>query len=54
MTVRQALALAGGITATGSDKKVGLYRAGAKDKDEIALDQPVQKNDVLVVKERLF
>ena len=54
MTVRQALALAGGITATGSDKKVGLYRTGSKDKDEIALDQPVQKNDVLVVKERLF
>lgn len=54
MTVRQALALAGGITATGSDKKVGLYRTGTKDKDEIALDQPVQKNDVLVVKERLF
>lgn len=54
MSVRQALALAGGVTASGSDRKVGLYRAGAKDKEEVALDQPVQKNDVIVVKERLF
>lgn len=54
MTVRQALALAGGVTATGSDRKVGLYRAGSKDKDEIELDQLIQKNDVLVIKERLF
>jgi len=54
MSVRQALAIAGGVTATGSDRKVGLYRAGAKDRDEVALDQPIQKNDVIVVKERLF
>lgn len=54
MSVRQALALAGGVTATGSDRKVGLYRAGAKDRDEVELDQPIQKNDVIVVKERLF
>ena len=54
MTVRQAIALAGGVTATGSDRKVGLYRAGAKDKDEVDLDQLLQKNDVIVIKERLF
>ena len=54
MTVRQALAIAGGVTATGSDRKVGLYRAGAKDRDEVALDAVIQKNDVLVIKERLF
>lgn len=54
MTVRQALAMAGGVTATGSDRKIGLYRAGSKDKEEVALDQLIQKNDVLVVKERLF
>jgi polysaccharide export outer membrane protein len=54
MSVRQALAIAGGVTATGSDRKVGLYRAGSKDRDEVALDQPIQKNDVIVVKERLF
>ena len=54
MTVRQALALAGGVTAAGSDKKVGLYRVGSKEKDEIDLEQLIQKNDVLVIKERLF
>lgn len=54
MSVRQALAIAGGVTASGSDRKVGLYRAGAKDRDEVDLDQPIQKNDVIVVKERLF
>ncbi|WP_419815072.1 SLBB domain-containing protein [Glacieibacterium sp.] len=54
MTVRQAIALAGGVTAAGSDKKVGLYRVGSKEKDEIDLDQQIQKNDVLVIKERLF
>ncbi len=54
MTVRQALAMAGGVTATGSDRKIGLYRSGSKDKEEVALDQLIQKNDVLVVKERLF
>ena len=54
MTVRQAIAFAGGVTATGSDRKVGLYRAGAKDKDEVDLDQVLQKNDVIVIKERLF
>lgn len=54
MTVRQALAIAGGVTASGSDRKVGLYRAGAKDKDEVDLDQAIQKNDVIVIKERLF
>ena len=54
MNVRRALALAGGVSATGSDKKIGLYRVGSSNKDEIDLDQSVQKNDVLVVKERLF
>ena len=54
MSVRQALAIAGGVTASGSDRKVGLYRAGAKDKEEVELDQAIQKNDVIVVKERLF
>lgn len=54
MTVRQALAIAGGVTASGSDRKVGLYRPGAKDKEEVELDQLIQKNDVIVIKERLF
>lgn len=53
MTVRQALAVAGGVTATGSANKVGLIRNGAKEVD-VDPSQLVQKNDILVVKERLF
>lgn len=53
MTVRQAMALAGGVTATGQSNKVGLIRGGAKEVDA-DLSQPIQKNDVIVVKERLF
>lgn len=53
MTIRQAIALAGGVTATGSSNKVGLIRGNAKEVD-VDLTQTVQKNDVIVVKERLF
>ena len=53
MTIREAIAAAGGVTASGSSNKVGLARGGAK---EISVDtsQLVQKNDVIVIKERLF
>jgi polysaccharide biosynthesis/export protein len=53
MTIRQALASAGGVTATGSSNKVGLIRGGAKEVDTDP-SQPVEKNDVIIVKERLF
>ncbi|GGI86964.1 hypothetical protein GCM10007973_24240 [Polymorphobacter multimanifer] len=53
MTVRQALAIAGGATATGSVNKVGLLRGNAKEVDADLADI-VRKNDVFVVKERLF
>jgi polysaccharide export outer membrane protein len=53
MTIRQALASAGGVTATGSANKVGLIRGGAKEVD-MDPSQPVEKNDVIIVKERLF
>ncbi len=53
MTVRQALALAGGVTAAGSERKVALIRAGGKEVSA-KLDAPVQKGDVYIVKERLF
>lgn len=53
MTIRQALANAGGVTATGSANKVGLIRGNAKEVDADPA-QPVQKNDVIIVKERLF
>jgi len=53
MTLRQALALSGGVTAAGSERKVTLHRAGQKDTDA-GLDSAIRRNDVLIVKERLF
>jgi len=53
MTVRQALALAGGVTAAGSDRKVALIRGGGK-AVPAKIDELVQKGDIYVVKERLF
>lgn len=53
MTIRQALASAGGVTASGSANKVGLVRNNAKEVDADP-SQPVLKNDVIIVKERLF
>jgi polysaccharide export outer membrane protein len=53
LTIRQALVLAGGVTPTGSANKVGLIRGNAKEVDADP-SQIIQKNDVIVVKERLF
>ncbi len=53
MTVRQALAIAGGVSATGNTGKVGLVRGSAKEIDADA-SQTIQRNDVIIVKERLF
>ncbi len=53
MTIRQALALSGGVTASGKADKVGLVRAGGKEVDADP-SQKVQSGDVIVVKERLF
>lgn len=53
MTVRQALARAGGPTLGGSEKKVSLYRDGKLTK-KISLDELVKAKDVLRVGERLF
>jgi polysaccharide export outer membrane protein len=53
LTIRQALVLAGGVTPTGSSNKVGLIRNGAKEVDADT-SQIVQKNDIIIVKERLF
>ncbi len=52
LTVRQAIAQAGGLTASGSDKKVEVSRGGKKVK--LAGDAKVGPGDVLVVGERLF
>lgn len=53
MTVRQAIALSGGVTASGSERKVTLHRPGKKDSDATP-DQQIERNDMLIVKERLF
>lgn len=53
MTLREALAAAGGVTAMGSDKKVSLSRGDAKEVDA-KLDMPVQNKDVFNFKEKLF
>lgn len=52
LTVRMALAKAGGLTEQGSDKKVTATRAGKKVKLDLAGE--VQPGDVIVVGERLF
>lgn len=52
MTVRMALARAGGLTESGSDKKIDVTRGGKKQK--LKLDDVVQPGDVLVVGERMF
>jgi len=53
MTLRQAIAIAGGVSASGSERKVALIRGGGKEVNA-AIDEPVQKGDVYIVKERLF
>jgi polysaccharide export outer membrane protein len=53
MTVRQALTLAGGVSQSGSMNKVSLLR-GDNPEVDADLSQTLQRDDVLVVKERLF
>lgn len=52
MTVRQAIAQAGGPTQMGSDKRYRINRGGKK--IDLELDDPIQKDDVIVMKERIF
>ncbi len=52
MTVRMALARAGGIGPNGSAKRLKVFRNGAETK--IKMDEPIKPGDVLVVGERLF
>ena len=52
LTVRMALAKAGGLAESGSDKKVEVTRGGKKTR--LSLDDKVQPGDVMVVGERLF
>lgn len=52
MTLRRALGLGGGITQSGSMKKVKLFRNGEERK--IKLDELLQPGDVIVIGERAF
>lgn len=52
MTVRKAIARGGGLTASGSERRVSVYRGGEKVK--LALNDVIQAGDVVVVGERLF
>jgi polysaccharide export outer membrane protein len=52
MTVRQALARGGGLTALGSIKKVKLNRGNSEIK--VALDEKIQPGDTITVGERFF
>lgn len=53
MTIRQAIALAGGVTASGKADRVGLVRGNGKEVD-VDPSQKVQNGDVIIIKERLF
>ncbi|MGL4540949.1 MAG: polysaccharide biosynthesis/export family protein [Polymorphobacter sp.] len=53
MTLREALAMAGGVSALGSDKKVSLVRGTSKEVNA-NLDDKVQAKDIYVFKEKLF
>jgi polysaccharide biosynthesis/export protein len=52
-TFRQALALAGGPTLAGSTKRIKVRRGG-KEVEGLNLDDAVQPEDVLVIREKLF
>lgn len=52
MTIAQAIATGGGLTESGSGKKVKVRRGGKTVK--LSSDEPVQAGDVLTISERLF
>ena len=57
LTVMQAISLGGGISPRGSDRRVKLRRAGTDGKvveTDAKLQDPVQPDDVIFVKESLF
>ena len=53
MTIRQAIALSGGVSASGKADKVGLVRGNNKEIDADP-SMKVQNGDVIIIKERLF
>lgn len=53
MSLRMALARAGGLTSLGSDKRITVIRNGEELK-KFSLSEPIQDDDVVVVGERFF
>ena len=53
MTVRMAIARAGGVTEMGNEKKVEIFRKGAK-VPKVTLETPVEVGDIIKLGERLF
>ncbi len=53
MTLREAIARAGGLTESGTDKGIQVTRGGGK-ATKMDANAKVQANDVIVVRERLF
>jgi polysaccharide export outer membrane protein len=51
-TVRKALARGGGVTATGSHRRIRIFRGGQR--VQLGLAESIQPGDVIVVGERLF
>lgn len=57
MTVRHALAQGGGVTLRGTERGLRVYRKGSDGKVQMlepSLDEPIQADDVLHVRESLF
>jgi polysaccharide biosynthesis/export protein len=52
MTLRKAIARSGGLSPSGSDKRVSVFRNGEKTK--LQLDEVVRPGDVIVIGERFF
>lgn len=53
MSLRMALARAGGLTSLGSDKRITIVR-GDEELKKFSLSDPIQDDDVIVVGERFF
>ncbi|MGQ5701990.1 polysaccharide biosynthesis/export family protein [Sandaracinobacteroides sp. A072] len=53
MTVSEALAMAGGVGASGSSNRVGLRREGEKERD-VDQQTELKAGDIINVRERLF
>jgi polysaccharide export outer membrane protein len=57
MTLRQALATGGGVTARGTVRDIRLHRRGADGKQQVlkpGMDDRLQEGDVVYVQESLF